>query len=92
MSSAALRSLLQFLQDNPTAKFGFVVYRCTYGNDADWKLFMDALNAQAQNTLEANGMDALHSRLDWNVQEDPALDEASYDEVRRHVFSLYSWL
>lgn len=71
-----------FLEQNPDAKLGFVVYRCTYSSDADWARFMSYLNAQTRSNLENSEMGDLVSRVDWNVQQDASLDGASFEDVR----------
>ena len=81
--NGAYRKIRETLQSNPEAKFGFVIYRCTYNNDADWHRFMELLNEQTKTSLEENKIGDLYSRIDWNVQQDPSLDEADFEEVRR---------
>ena len=67
----------------PHGKWGFVIYRCTYGDDARWARFMDILNARVRQSLEFEGALDLMNSLDWTVQEDPTLQDASKDEVRK---------
>lgn len=65
-------------------KWGFVVYRCTYGDDDAWARFMDQLNrCTTYDLVELYDKADLANRLDWNVQQDPALEGASKDEVCR---------
>ncbi|KAK7185078.1 hypothetical protein PSPO01_08990 [Paraphaeosphaeria sporulosa] len=64
-------------------RLGFVVYRLTYENDYKWARFMDHLNTRTRLNLEKNGAGDLFPRIDWSVQEDPALEDADYDEVRK---------
>jgi hypothetical protein len=45
------------------------------------------LNTRVRLDLEADGGADLLPRLDWSVQEDPSLDEASPEEVREQVFT-----
>jgi hypothetical protein len=71
-----------FLERNPAAKLGFVVYRCTYTSDADWDRFMNFLNTQTKTSLENAEMGDLFPRVDWNVQQDASLDGASFEVVR----------
>ncbi|PVI04320.1 hypothetical protein DM02DRAFT_669142 [Periconia macrospinosa] len=72
----------KILESNPDAKLGFVVYRCTYADDEQWNCFMEYLNAQAQSALKEYNLGDLSSRLDWNVQQDPTLNDASLEQVR----------
>jgi len=82
---SAADSIREDLERYPDAKYGFVVYRCTYGDDKKWDRFMEYLNAQARARLEEEEVGYLWERLDWNVQQDPSLDEANEEEVRRCV-------
>lgn len=67
----------------PDAKFGFVVYRCTYKDSESWDKFMKYLDAHTRWQLDEAGIGDLYSRLDWNVQQDPRLEDASEREVRK---------
>jgi len=69
------------LEMYPDAKFGFMVYRCTYDNEENWNRFMEFLNAQAKGTLVEEEAEDLFDRLDWNLQEDQSLDGATMKEV-----------
>jgi len=60
----------ELLEEDPTAKWGFVVYRCTYGDDDEWARFMDYLNTRTRLNLENWGHADLFERIDWLVQED----------------------
>jgi hypothetical protein len=73
------------LDNNPNRKWGFVVYRCTYGDDAAWERSMDHLNTRTRLELQSDKYDSgdLFPYLDWSVQEDQSLDEAGIAEVRR---------
>lgn len=67
----------------PDAKFGFVVYRCTYKSDTEWDKFMKYLDTHTRWNLEEGGIGDLYSRLDWNVQQDESLEDANEEEVRK---------
>jgi hypothetical protein len=58
------------LEEDHAAKWGFVVYRCTYANDGEWARFMDYLNTRTRLNLEDDGDDDLFERIDWQVQDD----------------------
>lgn len=64
-------------------KWGFIIYRCTYKDDAQWARFMELLNEWTQKNLESDKALDLMDSLDWNVQDDPKLDGASQEEIRR---------
>jgi hypothetical protein len=64
-------------------KWGFIIYRCTYDDDGAWDRFMHHLNARKDAALIDTYDDKfLAQHLDWNVQQDPALDHATTDQVR----------
>ncbi|KAF2265584.1 hypothetical protein CC78DRAFT_532260 [Lojkania enalia] len=75
-------NIRRILQRNPNKKLGFVVYRCTYADDAQWAQFMGYLNSQTQRNLKKAGLGDFSLRLDWNVQQDPSLDGADFEEAR----------
>ncbi|QIW98813.1 hypothetical protein AMS68_004331 [Peltaster fructicola] len=66
-------------------KWGFVVMRCTYGDDEAWTEVMRRLEVVIQQCFERDDEIDVQvlARHDWSVQEDPALDGASKDAVRR---------
>lgn len=68
-------------QDNP---YGFRIYRTTYGDDDNWKRFMEYLKAQAKKSFEEEDHGAVdpYERLDLAVVESTELDGASSEEVR----------
>lgn len=82
---SALNRIRSMLQNNPEAKYGFVVYRCTYSNNAKWERFMQYLTAQAKSALEVEDATDLFEKLDWNVQEDSGLEGIGVAGVRRQV-------
>ena len=64
-------------------KWGFIIYRCTYGDDGAWDRFMHRLNAHKDDALIDKYDDKyLAHHLDWNAQQDPSLDRATKDQVR----------
>lgn len=71
------------LRADPQIKWGFVVYRCTYGDDTAWARMMDRLNRQAQRSLESEGAGDLFSQIDWAVQENLEWDEAEPDLIKQ---------
>ncbi|KAI8939243.1 hypothetical protein NX059_005069 [Plenodomus lindquistii] len=74
----------EVLQRNPSLKWGFVIYRCTYEDDEQWNRFMHHLNTRVRLNLEDDGAEELFERIDWDVQENrKVLDGATPGEVRR---------
>lgn len=75
---------LQMQQDGHHL-WGFVIYRTTYDNDAEWTEALHRLSHNYEHLLrQANGDDIL-AKFKLTVVNDPALlDGASTDDVRRH--------
>lgn len=72
------------LQQDGHKVWGWVIYRCTYKSDKDWKDFMDRFHYFIRDILEShNGLDMLES-LDCHVFEDQAFEGASPAIVREH--------
>ena len=76
-------SIRQQLQKWGHKKWGFVIYRCTYKNDAEWSQFMDFLNRWTSSRLKADDSLDMMESLDWSVQEGSDLEGASKDEVKK---------
>jgi len=75
-------SLREEIQQNPDIRLGFVVYRLTYTDDAQWERFVDQINSHIRLNLEEDGEGDLFQFIDWDVQEDPALQDAGDDDIR----------
>jgi hypothetical protein len=79
-----LEHVREVLQRNADLRWGFVVYRCTYDNDAEWLRFMEHLNTRVRLNLEEDGAGELFDRIDWAVQEDrETMDNAGPSTVRK---------
>jgi hypothetical protein len=65
-------------------KFGFVIYRCTYRDDAAWTQLLSLIKREAQEDIKrlGPGRDWLGAHLEWTVVEDPTLDGATQEEVK----------
>jgi hypothetical protein len=66
--------------------WGFVVYRCTYDNDADWQLCMQRIRDYIGPSVKtSDGQDLLDERFKPTVMEDKnKFDGASTSIIRRH--------
>jgi len=68
----------------PDQKWGFITYRCTYGDDKEWDEFMDFLKARVKFSLEGEGAGDIYDRLDWIVIEDEeTLNGADQKQVKK---------
>ncbi|KAH6714757.1 hypothetical protein BKA61DRAFT_362858 [Leptodontidium sp. MPI-SDFR-AT-0119] len=65
-------------------KFGFVIYRCTYSNNAAWTELLSLIKQEAQACIKklGPGRDWLGTHLEWTIVEDPTLDGVSQEEVK----------
>jgi hypothetical protein len=63
-------------------KWGYVIFRCTYGDDASWERFMTYLQAKARIGLESEGAEDMYEQIDWTVQEDMSLWGADTEAVK----------
>tara|TARA_R110002060_G_scaffold32702_6_gene43343 strand:+ start:1151 stop:1441 length:291 start_codon:yes stop_codon:yes gene_type:complete len=66
-------------------KFGFMIYRCTYSDNAAWALLLSIIEREATERIEnlGPGRDWLGAYLEWTVVKDPTLDGAAQEEVKR---------
>lgn len=77
-------SIDRLLQGDGLAKWGFVIYRCTYQNDSNWEDFMTRLYDSVKEQLNYyNGLDLLDSFAP-TVIEDPAFTGATTAVLREH--------
>lgn len=63
-------------------KWGFVIYRCTYGDDAAWARFMEIFHERALGDLQDEDAEDVLPSLDLKVISDPTLDGASKRDVQ----------
>lgn len=100
LETSTLERISQLLAHHRLNTWGFVIYRCTYDDDAAWARFMKRLERQRNRlpTYTWTVVDPddpipweLMKLLTWRVQEDRVeLDGASKDEVRRRHRQLVS--
>jgi hypothetical protein len=66
--------------------WGFVVYRCTYGNDADWQLCMQHIRESlGQSIITSDGQHLLDERFNLTIMEDEdKFGRASTSTIRQH--------
>jgi hypothetical protein len=58
------------LQEDGHRIWGWVIYRCTYGNDQEWAEFMDRLRHYNERTLRFDNALDMQPSLDYHVFED----------------------
>ncbi|KAI0402317.1 hypothetical protein F4802DRAFT_608819 [Xylaria palmicola] len=72
------------MRDTGFATWGFLIYRCTYGDDEAWNRYIEAFKEQVHYELEYYGRDLLLEQYaQWTVVEDEeTLNGASKQQVR----------
>jgi hypothetical protein len=85
--SGYLANIHEDLQLSKEDKWGWVIYRTTYKDDAGWERFKGYVNAWSRDALskpeEQDAPPAVLSAMDWTFVSDPAtLDGASRQQLR----------
>lgn len=73
------------LGDDADGKWGWVIYRCTYtpALDGQWEDFKRLVVEQTRKAVAESDAPEIADKLDWVFIEDPALEGASLDELKR---------
>lgn len=81
-----LGNMIRDMQVTGFHRWGFVVYRCTYSDDATWDRYVQQMNQAIHDELEFHGRDLLLSKyFEMKVIDDRAtLENASKSRVRDH--------
>jgi hypothetical protein len=76
---------IQWMLSHGDRKWGWVIYRCTYkpGFDSHWDAFKRRLNKKMCEDIAKSDAPDIADKMDWVVIEDPSLEGASLDELRR---------
>jgi hypothetical protein len=83
-------SIRHYISTYPGVKVGFTIYRLTYSDDDSWTRYMHHLNERMRLNLSEDGDDDIFPHIDWDVQEDPSLQDADDETVRKFVRSLFT--
>ncbi|KAJ6092404.1 hypothetical protein N7467_004373 [Penicillium canescens] len=74
----------KLLKEDGFTTWGFVIFRCTYHNDADWENFMARMvGAVSEDLKGSNGLDLLDTFAP-TVLEDPSFEGATVATLREH--------
>ncbi|KAI7231022.1 hypothetical protein KC330_g6631 [Hortaea werneckii] len=66
-------------------RWGFAIYRCTYGDDAAWDRFTDIITTRAQKEIRELGELEILDKLEWTIFDDREIfDNATTDFLREH--------
>ncbi|KAK4444617.1 hypothetical protein QBC34DRAFT_442414 [Podospora aff. communis PSN243] len=77
---------LHHTTQHPPSKWGWIIFRCTYLNKGlhpNWASFKHTLDTHTRNAIAASDAPCIADTLDWVFIEDPALEGASLDELKR---------
>ncbi|RYP85138.1 hypothetical protein DL769_001042 [Monosporascus sp. CRB-8-3] len=76
---------IRYMRETGFHEWGFVIYRCVYGDDDIWNRYIAALKEDVHEDLDYNGRDLLLEQYaQWAVVEDKdALDGAPKSRVRQ---------
>ncbi|KAG7289245.1 hypothetical protein NEMBOFW57_005610 [Staphylotrichum longicolle] len=81
--SSYVKHIHEALHEDKQGKWGWVIYRTSYKNDAAWERFRDCINISAREALKGEGASPLVlDALDCIFVSDPALDGASRKQLR----------
>jgi hypothetical protein len=73
------------LDSGQDAKWGWVIYRCTYKPELDrhWQSFKRLIEEETREFIAESDAPELAEELDWVFVENPTLEDASLDELKR---------
>jgi hypothetical protein len=81
-------SIKEAMQQQGHQSWGFVIYRCTYGDETKWSRFMAQFKSNAQELLSLEGNADMMDSLLWTICDDKdAFANASKDDLRKHFLS-----
>ncbi|KAL8909497.1 MAG: hypothetical protein Q9207_000177 [Kuettlingeria erythrocarpa] len=89
MSSCTIPSAVQNIHDDlrhfKHDKWGWIIYRSTYGDDEAWTRFQQTINERSRERMAKPGVPPeVANSLEWTFVSDPiTLDGASRDQLRR---------
>ena len=66
-------------------RWGFAIYRCTYGDDAAWDRFKDIITIRARKEIRELGEPEILDKLEWTIFDDREIfDNATTAFLREH--------
>ncbi|KXX75929.1 hypothetical protein MMYC01_207423 [Madurella mycetomatis] len=67
------------------AKWGWVIYRCTYKPELEchWESFRRLVEERTRESIAESDAPQIAEKLDWVFVKDPALERATRDELKR---------
>jgi hypothetical protein len=82
---SAARKIQWLLREGGDDKWGWVIYRCTYKSElyGHWKNLKRLVEQQTRESIAESDAPDIAEKLDWVFVEDPELEHASLDELKR---------
>jgi hypothetical protein len=80
------------LTNTGAQSWGSFIYRtCSYDDEARWEQFLSCMKGFAEKNLlsvreRRRDGEAILPQLEWKVQQDPALENCSKEEIWRYAF------
>lgn len=76
---------IKWLLDAAYDKWGWVIYRCTYKPELQgaWESFKNLVESKTRKEIADSDAPDIAEKLDWAWIEDPELEGASLDELKR---------
>ena len=83
-TSESYGNTIRAMKTSSFLKFGFVIYRCTYTDDAAWDQVLSLIQQEDQEHIKelGPGRDWLGAHLEWTFIEDLTLDGATQEQVK----------
>ena len=80
--AAKVKRLLNYTHHD---RWGFVFYRCAYGDDAAWGKFNNIIRTRAREQILGSDKPELLDTLEWTIFDDrETFNEASADALHKH--------
>jgi hypothetical protein len=77
-----LGNTIHYMRETGFHEWGFVIFRCVYGDDETWDRYIAALLQDVHEDLEYNKRGELEQYARWTVVHDKDLDQAPKHRVR----------
>lgn len=76
------QNLRQVLEDHKHDKWGWVIYRTSYADDAAWATFKQVVQERSRKEIAESDAPEIAASLEWTFIEDPALDGVPAEQLR----------
>lgn len=84
ISSSPTRNIKLDLEFFKHDKWGWVIYRTSFDDDAAWERFKKIIDEQSRKQISESDTPELADSLEWTFVDDPSLDGAPKELLRQH--------